>query len=140
MEGQAHPADFGQLTSEVVSAFVSNNKVSTGDLPALIQRVHDALKNTANSVPAEPERPTPAVPINKTVYRDYIVSLEDGRKYQSLKRHLTSRGITPEQYRTKWGLRPDHPMVCASYSEKRSQLARSFGLGQARKGAKKPAT
>ena len=98
--------NYVELTSDVVSAYVSKNSVSRTDLPGLIGTVHAALSGT--SVPAQSnEKLTPPVPINKTIRPDYIISLEDGRRYKSLKRHLTGRGLTPEQYRTKWGLRPD---------------------------------
>jgi len=83
---------------------------------------------------APEQRPEPPVPINKTIRPDYIVSLEDGRQYRSMKRHLTARGLTPEQYRAKWALRPDYPMVAPSYSKARSELAKTLGLGQSRKG------
>ena len=85
------------------------------------------------------EKLTPPVPINKTIRPDYIISLEDGRRYKSMKRHLTGRGLTPEQYRTKWGLRPDYPMVAASYSKARSELAKALGLGQKAVGRKRKA-
>ena len=121
--------NYVELTSDVVSAYVSSNSVSRTDLPGLIGTVHAALSGT--STPAQPNQElTPPVPINKTIRPDYIISLEDGRRYKSMKRHLTGRGLTPEQYRTKWGLRPDYPMVAASYSKARSELAKALGLGQ----------
>ena len=120
--------NYVELTSDVVSAYVSSNSVSRTDLPGLIGTVHAALSGT--SAPAQSnDKLTPPVPINKTIRPDYIISLEDGRRYKSMKRHLTGRGLTPEQYRTKWGLRPDYPMVAASYAERRSALARAIGLG-----------
>jgi len=82
----------------------------------------------------QPEKHEPPVPINKTIRPDYIISLEDGRQYKSLKRHLSSRGLTPEQYRQKWGLRADYPMVAANYAKTRSELAKAIGLGQKRRG------
>jgi len=107
--------------------------VPRADLIALIASVHAALTGVSKS--SRPEEPlTPPVPINKTIRPDYIVSLEDGRQYRSMKRHLTARGLTPEQYRAKWGLRPDYPMVAPSYSKARSELAKTLGLGQSRKG------
>ena len=132
--------DYPALTSDIVSAYVSHNSVPRTDLAALITSVHSALSGIAKpQQTAEP--PTPPVAINKTIRPDYIISLEDGRQYRSLKRHLTARGLTPEQYRAKWGLRPDYPMVAPNYSKARSELARALGLGQSRKGrgAKKAA-
>ena len=125
--------DYPALTSDIVSAYVSHNSVPRADLTALIASVHAALTGVSES--SRPEEPlTPPVPINKTIRPDYIVSLEDGRQYRSMKRHLTARGLTPEQYRAKWGLRPDYPMVAPSYSKARSELAKTLGLGQSRKG------
>src|SRR3712207_2657728 len=99
--------NYVSLSADVISAYVSNNKIMMGELPALIQSVHDALKTTAEgNAEQKPEPLTPPVPINKTIKRDHIISLEDGREYRSLKRHLTSRGLTPQEYRAKWGLRP----------------------------------
>jgi len=130
--------NYVELTSDVVSAYVSKNSVSRTDLPGLIGTVHAALLGT--SAPAQSnEKLTPPVPINKTIRPDYIISLEDGRRYKSMKRHLTGRGLTPEQYRTKWGLRPDYPMVAASYSKARSELAKTLGLGQKAAGRKRKA-
>jgi predicted transcriptional regulator len=125
--------DYPALTSDIVSAYISHNSVPRADLIALIASVHAALTRVSKS--SRPEEPlTPPVPINKTIRPDYIVSLEDGRQYRSMKRHLTARGLTPEQYRAKWGLRPDYPMVAPSYSKARSELAKTLGLGQSRKG------
>jgi predicted transcriptional regulator len=125
--------DYPALTSDIVSAYVAHNSVPRTDLAVLIASVHAALSGASKPAQAE-EPPTPPVPINKTIRPDYIVSLEDGRQYRSLKRHLTARGLTPEQYRAKWGLRPDYPMVAPNYSKARSDLARALGLGQSRKG------
>ncbi len=122
-----------ELTASVVSAYVSNNAVGSSALPELISSIHQAL--TALTSPPPPpvaERPTPAVPIKKSVTPDYLISLEDGRRYKSLKRHLGGRGLTPDQYRTKWGLPHDYPMVAANYAKQRSELARSMGLGRKR--------
>ena len=119
------------LSSLQRSYHVSNNPVQISELPALIASVHASLAFVANSSTAEPEQAlVPPVPIKSTVRPDYIISLEDGRKYKSMKRHLTRRGLTPQQYREKWGLRPDYPMVAPNYSKARSELARSMGLGQ----------
>ncbi|TIQ41834.1 MAG: MucR family transcriptional regulator [Mesorhizobium sp.] len=121
-----------ELTAEVVSAYVSNNPVPVGDLPALIGQVHAALKGTAGSVSAaEPEALKPAVPIKKSVTPDYIICLEDGKKFKSLKRHLsTLYGLTPDEYRAKWGLPTDYPMVAPNYAAARSALAKTMGLGR----------
>ncbi|MGE7417184.1 MucR family transcriptional regulator [Methylobacterium tarhaniae] len=118
------------LVSDIVSAYVSNNSVPVGELSSLIRSVHEAVARLGSAAPAEPERLTPPVPIKKTVTPDYLISLEDGRRYRTLKRHLAGRGLTPEQYRQKWGLPPDYPMVAANYAAQRSELAKSIGLGQ----------
>ena len=121
------------LTADIVSAYVSNNSVEAGELATLINEVHRALTQAAEGKPAEPEAPpTPAVPVKKSITSEYLISLEDGRKYKSLKRHLSTRGMSPDDYRTKWGLPKDYPMVAASYSAQRSSLAKSLGLGRAR--------
>lgn len=126
-----------ELTSEVVAAYVSNNPVAATDLPGLIGDVHKALKGISQR-DMEPEKPelVPAVNPKKSVTRDYIICLEDGKRFKSLKRHLRSHfDLSPEEYREKWGLAPDYPMVAPSYSEKRSNLAREKGLGR-KKGSK----
>jgi predicted transcriptional regulator len=129
-----------ELTSGLVSSYVSNNSVSVGDLPNLIASVHASLSGLGAPQPElVSERPKPLMPIKKTVTPDYLVSLEDGRHYKSLKRHLTGKGLTPAQYREKWGLPLDYPMVAPSYAAKRSELARSSGLGRKREEAAKPA-
>jgi predicted transcriptional regulator len=119
------------LAADIVSAYVTRNSVPVGDLPALIASTHAALTKLGGSasLPKE-EPPTPLMPIKKTVTPDYIISLEDGRQYRTLKRHLAGRGLTPDQYRQKWGLPADYPMVCASYAAQRSELAKSNGLGR----------
>ncbi|MER8847496.1 MucR family transcriptional regulator [Mesorhizobium australicum] len=121
-----------ELTADVVSAYVSNNPIPVGDLPALIGQVHAALKGTAGGVSAEvPVALTPAVPIRKSVTPDYIISLEDGKKFRSLKRHLSTHyGLTPDGYRAKWGLPADYPMVAPNYAAARSALAKTMGLGR----------
>ncbi|MCP4315219.1 MAG: MucR family transcriptional regulator [Hyphomicrobiales bacterium] len=123
-----------ELTAEVVAAYVSNNVVQTGDLPGLIANVHSALGSTTTAESAPAEKPKPAVPIRKSVQHDYIICLEDGMKFKSLKRHLmTYHGLTPDEYREKWGLPADYPMVAPAYAEARSRLAKEMGLGQKRK-------
>jgi predicted transcriptional regulator len=126
-----------ELTAEVVAAYVSNNVIQTGDLPNLIAEVHTALGSTAGVQAAPAEKPKPAVPVRKSVHKDYIICLEDGMKFKSLKRHLmTYHGLTPDEYREKWGLAADYPMVAPAYAEARSRLAKEMGLGQKRKGRK----
>ncbi|MFE1603326.1 MucR family transcriptional regulator [Methylobacterium sp. ID0610] len=122
-----------ELASDIISAYVAKNNVPVGELPALIQSVYESLGALGKPTEPEPVKLTPPIPIKKSVTPDYLISLEDGKQYKSLKRHLTTRGLTPEQYRTKWGLPPDYPMVAANYAAQRSELAKSIGLGQARK-------
>jgi predicted transcriptional regulator len=122
--------DFLALTAQIVSAHVGHNSTTTEALPALIESVHAALANMA-TVPAEAPRSKPAVPIKKSVFPDYIICLEDGKKLKMLKRHLrTAYGMTPDQYRTKWDLPANYPLVAPNYAEKRSVLAKSIGLGR----------
>jgi predicted transcriptional regulator len=130
---QAPGLEYTELTADIVSAFVTNNAVAIGDLPKVIETVHAALISLGNAK-AEPraEKPVPPVSIKKSITPDYLISLEDGRQYKSLKRHLSGRGLTPEQYRTKWGLPADYPMVAPSYAKQRSELAKALGLGRPR--------
>jgi predicted transcriptional regulator len=135
MEDQS---DLIEMTAGIVSAYVGNNVVSTVDLPALIKQVHAALA-TVGSPAAEPAPAPkePAVPVKRSITPDYLICLEDGRKFKSLKRHLrTKYDLTPEDYRSKWGLPKDYPMVAPNYAEARSNLAKQMGLGQ---GGRKPA-
>jgi predicted transcriptional regulator len=122
------------LTADIVAAHVSNNSVAVNDLPNLIQNVHSALSGiTGASAAAEP-RPEPKVSIRASIKPDYIVCLEDGKKLKMLKRHLmTHYNMTPDQYRQKWGLASDYPMVAPNYAEQRRTLAKSIGLGTRRK-------
>jgi predicted transcriptional regulator len=124
-----------ELAADIVSAYVSNNSVRPADLPELINAVHSALKTTGSQQSqAEAQPLTPAVSIKKSIGQDYIICLDDGKKFKSLKRHLrTKYGMTPEQYREKWGLPKDYPMVAPAYARARSELAKSMGLGQQRK-------
>jgi predicted transcriptional regulator len=118
------------LTARIVSAHVSNNSVQSDGLPGLIQLVYAALANAGNEV-VEAEKPMPAVPIKRSVFPDYIICLEDGKKLKMLKRHLdASYNMTPAQYRERWGLPPDYPMVAPNYAERRSALAKQIGLGR----------
>ncbi|TDR29108.1 MucR family transcriptional regulator [Aquamicrobium defluvii] len=121
-----------ELTTDIVSAYVSNNPVPVGDLPHLIAEIHAALQQqVAPTAQQEAEPKKPAVPIKKSITPDHIVCLEDGKKFKSLKRHLaTTHGVTPDEYRTKWGLPADYPMVAPAYSAARSALAKSTGLGR----------
>jgi predicted transcriptional regulator len=117
------------LTAQIVSAHVSNNVVSPDALPLLIRQVYRTLAGVGTRS-AQPERPQPAVPIKKSVFHDHIVCLEDGKRLKMLKRHLrTSFNLTPEQYRERWGLGPDYPMVAPDYAKHRSALAKKIGLG-----------
>ena len=124
-----------ELAADIVSAFVSNNSVPVTELPALIGSVHEALNRVAGSSTEQKEEPkAPAVSIKKSVQPDYIVCLEDGKRFKSLKRHLrTVYNMTPDQYRAKWGLRPDYPMVAPNYAATRSELAKQIGLGARRR-------
>ena len=124
-----------RLTAQIVSAHAAHNAVSVDALPALIQSVYSTLLN-AGAPLAEPEKLQPAVPVKKSVFPDHIVCLEDGKKLKMLKRHLkTAYNMTPEQYRERWGLPRDYPMVAPNYAEKRSALAKSIGLGRKPAGA-----
>jgi predicted transcriptional regulator len=133
-----------ELTVDIVTAFVAHNSVPIASLAALIQSVHAALTQLAteplSSMPHAPPEETqqPAVPIRKSVTPDYLVCLEDGKQFKSMRRHLKKLGMTPEQYRVKWGLPFDYPMVAASYAAHRSELAKQIGFGQSRKRGRLP--
>ncbi len=117
------------LTAQIVSAHVSNNSVPPDALPSLIEEVYKTLSGVGKD-PIQSDRPQPAVPVKKSVFPDHIVCLEDGKKLKMLKRHLkTSYSMTPEQYRERWGLPPDYPMVAPNYARHRSSLAKKIGLG-----------
>ena len=125
-----------ELAADIVSAYVSNNSVAASELPGLIADVHAALVRVASGAPAAaaPDNLRPAVPVKKSVGTDYIICLEDGKKFKSLKRHLrTHYNMSPEEYREKWGLPPDYPMVAPNYAQARSQLAKEMGLGSQRR-------
>ena len=125
-----------ELTAEIVAAYVSNHVVPVGELSSLISDVHSALNTTGSpeAVEAVVEKPKPPVPIRKSIQHDYLICLEDGMKFKSLKRHLmTHYGMSPEEYREKWDLPADYPMVAPAYAEARSRLAKEMGLGQGRK-------
>ena len=126
------------ILAGIVTAYVSYNNVASIELPKLIADVHAALRSLARGeAPEQPAeaRPVPAVPIKKSVTPDYLISLEDGKKFKSLRRHLATLGMTPDQYRAKWGLPSDYPMVAPNFAAARSQLAKQSGLGQLRKNA-----
>jgi len=130
------PSNTLDMTAEMVAAFVSNNSVPSSGLAALIQTIHDALTNLSSgaaSAVAKEEAKEPAVPIRKSIAPDYLICLDDGKKFKSLKRHLAALGMTPEQYRAKWKLPSDYPMVAPEYAAKRSELAKAIGLGQVRR-------
>jgi predicted transcriptional regulator len=136
-------AELLTLTADIAAAYVSNNTVQASDVPSVIQTIYRALAgvNSAAAAPA-PEPQKPAVPIKKSITPDFLISLEDGKKYKSLKRHLrTQYNMSPEDYRAKWGLPKDYPMVAPNYAASRSALAKSMGLGRggAAKSAAKPA-
>jgi predicted transcriptional regulator len=132
-DSPATTSELVSLTAELVSAYVGNNAVQQSDLPQLIATVHASLSGLGSQKPVESaERPNPPVAIKKSITPDYLVSLEDGRRYKSLKRHLAGRGLTPEQYRRKWGLAGDYPMVAPNYAKQRSELAKAAGLGRKR--------
>ncbi|MCJ2090657.1 MucR family transcriptional regulator [Methylobacterium sp. E-005] len=124
-----------ELAVDIVAAYVSNNSLPSTDLPGLIDIVHGALNQltSAPGVSRGPVEKLSPAQIRKSVSQDHIVSFEDGKPYKTLRRHLTLRGLSPEAYRTKWGLPVDYPMTAASYSAQRSELARALGLGQQRR-------
>ena len=122
-----------EMAAEIVSAYVRNNSVPVSELPTLLQSVHDSLGSILNGSKPEAvkEPPQPKVPVKKSVTNDYIVCLEDGKRFKSLKRHLHSEhGLSPQDYRDKWGLPKDYPMVAPAYADARSNLAKTMGLGR----------
>ncbi len=128
-------SNYIELTADIVSAYVSNNSVAAGDISTLISQVHSALLRVSNGQgEVVSETLKPAVAVKKSITPEYLICLEDGKKFKSLKRHLrTQYNMTPEHYREKWGLPPDYPMVAPNYAEARSQLAKQMGLGQQRR-------
>lgn len=134
IDNGADLSDLLQLTSEIVSSHVSNNPVAQSDIPLLIKSVFVTLQDLSTEEPEEPvEELKPAVPIKKSVTDDFIVCLEDGKKLKMLKRHLKSAfNMTPEEYRQRWRLPPDYPMVAPNYAAKRQELAKKIGLGRNR--------
>jgi len=129
-EQQRDTRELLELTTEIVAAHVSNNTVAVNDLPDLIQQIYRSLSTVGGNGVAVPERPQPAVPIRKSVTPEYIICLEDGKKLKMLKRHLkTAYNMSPEEYRERWGLGSDYPMVAPNYAAQRSSLAKKIGLG-----------
>ena len=135
MDANTSSSSMTELAADIVSAYVSNNSVPVGELSALIRSVHSALSNVGSAPEqAQAEALTPAVSIKKSITPDFIVCLEDGKKFKSLKRHLrTKYDLTPDQYRARWSLPHDYPMVAPNYAAARSELARNMGLGQQRR-------
>lgn len=128
--------DLVGMAAKIVSAYVSANTIASQDLPGLIRTVYSALQDISDTPALAPESaPEPAVAVKKSITPDFIICLEDGKKFKSLKRHLRTRyGMTPDEYRTKWGLPHDYPMVAPNYAKERSTLAKRMGLGTSRKG------
>jgi predicted transcriptional regulator len=137
-QDQTSANDLPFFTAELVASYVAKNAVHMSELPGLISSVHAALSNLGQPKEAEPEKLIPPVSIKKSVTPDYLISLEDGRRYKSLKRHLAGKGLTPAAYRQKWGLPSDYPMTAPAYSAQRSQLARTLGLGRKKEEAPPP--
>jgi len=130
MSDSANTKELLALTTEIVAAHVSKNTVAAADLPQLINQVYQSLANVGKGQAQTAERPDPAVPVKKSIHPDYLVCLEDGKKLKMLKRHLkTAYNMTPEQYRDRWNLAPDYPMVAPNYARQRSRLAKEIGLG-----------
>ncbi len=134
MENQDDKTELAVLTADIVSAYVGNNVVPVTDLPSLIKDVYGAISGVVEGATEEPkEELKPAVSVRRSVTPDFIICLEDGKKFKSLKRHLrTAFNMTPEQYREKWGLKPDYPMVAPNYATVRSEMAKRIGLGRKR--------
>src|SRR5215203_3723068 len=126
------PCDLRDLTADIVSAYLSNNQVRPDDIATVINTVHSALRDAGTGAKRAPdeEKATAPMPWRKAIKPDGIISFEDGKSYKSMKRHLTTRGMSPEQYREKWGLPPEFPMVASNYSAARSAMAKAVGLGQ----------
>src|SRR5246127_5290828 len=134
----ANAGDLLALTTEIVAAHVSNNTVAVADLPTLINQVYQSLSTIGSGPVPVAERPQPAVSIKKSIHPDYIVCLEDGKKLKMLKRHLkTAYDMSPEEYRERWGLGPDYPMVAPNYAKHRSSLAKKIGLGTKPRGGRR---
>ena len=130
----ASPGKFIELTANIVSAYVGNHSVPAAEIPGLISQIHSALSRVSSGADLNSEPLKPAIPVKKSITPEYLVCLEDGKKFKSLKRHLrTQYNMTPEQYREKWDLPADYPMVAPNYAQARSALAKQMGLGQQRR-------
>ncbi|MBL4805537.1 MAG: MucR family transcriptional regulator [Alphaproteobacteria bacterium] len=130
MTTQTSRDDLLAFTTEIVSAYLANNTMPSGEIPGVIEQVFKTLANVNTDVNMTVDRPQPAVPIKKSITPDYLICLEDGKKLKMLKRHLkTAYGMTPDDYRERWGLPADYPMVAPNYAEQRSKLAKDIGLG-----------
>ena len=130
-----------EVTAKLVTAFIANNSLPKAELPAFIETIHDALTRLSaggEATTPKEEPQAPAVSIRKSITPDYLICLEDGKHFKSLKRHLTSHDLTPEQYREKWNLPSDYPMVAPNYAASRSAMAKAFGLGRVRGNAGHP--
>ena len=128
-------AELLEMTTDIVASFVANNDIPAGGLPELLKNVHETVQDLASDEPATAPRPDPAVAISKSITPDHIICLEDGRKLKMLKRYLRSRyDLTPDEYRARWGLPADYPMVAPNYAKKRSAFAKEIGLGRKRAG------
>ncbi len=127
---ETNQAEFTGFTADIVAAYVSNNSIKADELPALISQVHGALTGATTPKVEEPTKREPAISVKKSITPDFLISLLDGKKYKSLKRHLSTNGMTPDEYRTEFGLPKDYPMVAANYSAQRSSLAKTLGLGR----------
>lgn len=140
MSENSEKSEFIELTAGIVSAYVGNNSVSAAELPGLILAIHNAISGVGGGPVEAPVAPqTPAVSVRKSINPDFLICLEDGRQFKSLKRHLrTKYNLSPEDYRAKWGLAKDYPMVAPNYAAARSALAKSMGLGQGGRQAPKP--
>lgn len=135
MTSDAERANTAELAAEIVAAFVSHNSLPVAELPGLIASVDAALRKLSGAQPSSPptNKPEPAISVRKSVTPDFLVCLDDGKMFKSLRRHLAKLGLTPEEYRAKWDLPVDYPMVAPNYAAQRSAMARKMGLGQARK-------
>lgn len=130
-ENSANTSQLLSLTTQIVSAHMRRNTVAPADIPDLIRSIYAAISGAGTEAIEEQPKPTPAVPIKRSLHDDHIICLEDGKKLKTLKRHLkTAYNMTPEDYREKWGLSPDYPMVAPAYARQRSELAKQIGLGR----------
>ena len=137
MSEEMKPSELLSLTASIVAAQASNNVIPASDLKRIIRNVYETLAQVGSGIAPEPERPPPAVPVKRSIQPDYIVCLEDGKKFKMMKRHLmTAFRMTPQQYRERWELPPDYPMTAPNYAKQRSRLAKQIGLGTRARGKK----